>query len=459
MKTKLEQVREGAFREYRAKTPGSARLDQEARGYLPGGDTRTTVYFGPYPVYMERGEGCRLFDHDGNQYLDFQNNYTSLIHGHAHPATTEAGRAEMLKGTIYGAPTQIQVTHAARLRGRIPGLERVRYCNSGTEATMMALRAARAFSGRELVVKMDGGYHGSHDQAEVNLIPDLESDGPPRPHVERGVPACTLEGVLISPFNDLEALEGILAAHRDRVAALIVEPVMGAAGLINPEPGYLQGLRELTQRYGVLLILDEIITFRLHPGGVQTREGIVPDLTTLGKIIGGGLPVGAFGGRAEVMAVFDPASPRALGHGGTFNGNGITLAAGLATLEAYDQAACDRLNGLGERCRQGFEKALASQGIKAALSGQGSLLALHWGEGEPVNARGAVLGARAHAPLYQLLHLSLVNRGIHTAARGMYVLSTAMGEGDVDRAVEAFGESLGTLRPVIEEGWPNLLKD
>ena len=252
-------------------------------------------------------------------------------------------------------------------------------------------------------------------------------------------------------------MEELLAGHQDRVAALIVEPIMGASGLLNPAPGYLEGLREMTQRFGVLLIFDEIITFRLHGGGLQAREKILPDLTTLGKIIGGGMPVGAFCGREEIMAVFDPTKPDFVSHGGTFNGNNVTLAAGLATLEAYDQEAVDRLNSLGDRFRRGFAQALEAAGLLGRLSGQGSLAGLHWGESAPQNAKQSVSGARANGELYRLLHLSLVNRGVHSAARGMYVLSTAMTEAEVDQAQEAVRESLAVLRPVVEEGWPHLL--
>ena len=188
MTTILEETNQKVLSEFIARTGRSAGLDKKARAYLPGGDTRTTVYYAPYPVYMERGEGCRLYDCDGNEYLDFLNNYTSLIHGHAHPAVTRAAQAEMEKGAIFGAPAEIQFVHAEHLCRRIPGLDSIRYCNSGTEATMFALRAARAFTGRDLIVKMDGGYHGSHDVAEVNLTPDLETSGMPRPQVEWGGP-------------------------------------------------------------------------------------------------------------------------------------------------------------------------------------------------------------------------------------------------------------------------------
>jgi len=452
---KLEQRIEAAFVE---KTRRSKELNQRARSALPGGDTRSTVHYFPYPVYMARGRGCRLDDHDGHEYLDFLNNYTSLIHGHAHPRLVEAAGKAMEKGTVFGAPAEIQFIHAEHLCGRVPGLESVRYCNSGTEATMFALRAARAFTGRDVILKMDGGYHGTHDLAEINVTADLETEGAPRTRLEPGVPACLAEGVLVVPFNDLEAVEGLLSKRGGEIAAVVVEPIMGAGGLINPRPGYLEGLRRLTQRFQVLLIFDEVISFRLAWGGVQAREGIRPDLTALGKIIGGGFPVGAFGGRAEIMALFDPARPGRLGHGGTFNGNNVTLAAGLAALELYDRPAVDRLNALGDRLRLGLEEALESAGLKGRITGEGSLLGLHWGDEPPLNAREAGLGAREYRRLFRLVHLQLVNRGIHSAPRGMYVVSTPMTEKEVGVLVEVFGETLDLVKPAVAETWPGLVK-
>lgn len=459
MSSKLAEIYSEIELEYLDRTSVSRELNDQAKGVMPGGDTRSTVHFAPHPAYMVRGGGCRMWDADGHEYIDALSNYTSLIHGHAHPALTAAAAAEMERGTIYGAPSRIQISHAAHLCRRVPGLERVRYCNSGTEATMFALRAARAFTGRELIIKMDGGYHGTHDQAEVNLKPDVETDGPPRTIAPRGVPGCTESGVLIAPFNDVPAMAALLAEHGPDVAAVIVEPMMGAGGLIEAAPGYLAALRELTREHGSLLIFDEVITFRLHHGGLQSEVGVNPDLTCLAKIIGGGMPIGAFGGRAEVMAVFDPHVEKPVGHGGTFNGNSISLAAGLAGLDLYDQPAVERLNGLGNRLKAGFRTALRHNGIAAVITGRGSLLNVHFGPSRPANARQAALGSARHAPLLRALHLAMVNRGVHSAPRGMYITSTPMKETDIDRISADFGQTLERLKPGIAQGWPELITD
>lgn len=453
----LEKISRQIEQTFLARTGKSRERDQLARMYLPGGDTRSTLYYSPYPIYMQYGSGCRLYDWDGNAYLDFLNNYSSQIHGHAHPEITQAACKEMAKGTIFGAPAEIQFLHARHLCERVPGIDSVRYCNSGTEATMLALRAARAFTGKDAIIKMDGGYHGTHDVAEVNLVADTEACGLPSHNIGRGVPACIGADVIIAPFNDLNVMESLLDRHKDRLAALIVEPIMGAAGLLNPHPGYLRGLRELTRRFDILLIFDEIITFRLNRGGMQAIEEVTPDLTTLGKIIGGGFPVGAFGGRADIMTVFDPASPRAVSHGGTFNGNNVTLAAGLVALEMYDQASIKRLNLLGDRLRHGFTHVLKSAGILGHLSGRGSLMSLHLGRDMPRNAAEAARGAGANKSLLRVLHLQLANLGVHSAPRGMYIVSTPMSEEEVDHAVGAFEEALELLKPAIKESWPHLL--
>jgi glutamate-1-semialdehyde 2,1-aminomutase len=452
-----QAIAKNIYDRYEQRTKGSKTHDDIAKNYLPGGDTRSTVYYGPHPTYMVRGEGCHLWDCDGNDYLDFLGNYTSIIHGHAHPKIIAAAQAQLQKGTIFGAPSEIQYIHAKHLCERVPSMDTLRYCNSGTEATQFALRGARAFTGRDVIMKMDGGYHGTHDVAEVNLRPDVAADWLPSKHVEPGVPACTMEDVVICPFNDLEAAETILKEYNDRLAAIIVEPIMGAAGVIEPLPGFLEGLRALADRYGVLLIFDEIITFRLNRGGMQAIEGVIPDMTTLGKIIGGGLPVGAFGGRKDVMGIFDPNHTRTVNHGGTFNGNNVTLGAGLATLELYDQAAIDRINELGDRLREGFRDAFKTTGIKGCTSGRGSLLNVHWRADKPRNAKESALAAAAAGELVKLLHLEMINRGIYGATRGMFVVSTAMAEADIDKALEAFQATLQLLKPFVAETAPQLL--
>jgi glutamate-1-semialdehyde 2,1-aminomutase len=455
--TKSEKIKQEIFQTYGEKTRGSKACDDKAKRCLPGGDTRTATYFFPYPPYMTEGRGCHLYDCDGNEYIDFLNNYTSLIHGHAHPRIVAAAKAQLEKGTVLGSPAEIQFRHAEHLCGRVPSFEAVRYCNSGTEATLFAIRAARAHTKKDAIVKMDGGYHGSHDVVDVNVTPDISGAEHPAAHLERGVPQSVLNDVVIVPFNDLGAAEKALSAHRDRLAALIVEPVMGAGGGIPPEPGYLKGLRELTQKYGVLLIFDEIISFRMHAGGMQAREGVTPDLTALGKIIGGGFPVGAFGGKREIMERFAPFHAENLAHSGTFNGNNITMAAGLAAMELYDQAAADRLNALGDRMRSGFKQAMARTGIHGQVLGLGSVVVVMWRTGRNTKARHSVESVIAAGALPAFLHLEMLNRGIYFAGRGMFAVSTPMTEKEIDRTVEAFGGALDKLKPVVAAELPHLL--
>ncbi len=442
---------------YATRTQISKQYDQDAKEQLPGGSTRAATYYLPYPVYMQWGEGCALYDVDGNAYLDFHNNYTSLIHGHAHPPTVTAVEHQLMSGTVRGAPSTVVIEHARLLRRRIASLELVRYCNSGTEATMFAIRAARAYTRKDIVIKVDGAYHGTHDMVEVNVWAD-PSQEVPVPRIEsRGVPANVLENIAIVPFNSLPAMEEALIRHKGKVAAVIVEPLMNGAGEIPPLPGYLRSLRELCTRHNVLLVFDEVVTFRLSTGGMQEIEGIEADLTALGKIIGGGFPVGAFGGRRDIMSVFDPTMPNSISHSGTFNGNDVTMAAGLATLQCYDQQQICKVNQLGERLRQGLNLAFRTAGIVGQAIGMGSLSTIHWREGPIVTARDAARGASRSADLYKLLHLEMMNRGIFFPRRGQLSISTAMSQQHVSRAIEEFAATLEMLRPYVAEVTPHLL--
>ena len=457
MRDNSEQISRKILDTYRRRTPGSKAHDQKAARYLPGGDTRAATYIAPYPVYMEEGRGCYLFDVDGNKYLDLLGNYTSLIHGHAFPAIVEAIQEQAAKGTVFGSAGDIQYLHAEHLCRRIPGMDKIRYCNSGTEATLFAIRAARAFTGRDGIIKMDGGYHGGHDLAEVNIVPDVESEGPPRASARAGVPASVLQEVRVVSFNDLEAVESLLETDADRIAAIIVEPVLGAGGVIPAQKGYLAGLREMADRYGVLLIFDEVITLRLDTGGMQRLTGVRPDLTSLGKIIGGGLPVGAFGGRADIMARFDPAHPRAIFHSGTFNAANIVMAAGLSALEALDQATIDRINALGEGLKKGLRDAFKQTGLRGQVTGIGSLNQIHWCDTPLNNARESGRALKAVAELPGLLHLEMMNRGIYCAKRGMFVVSTPMKDEDIDRTAADFAEALAMLKSYVADRFPQLI--
>ena len=417
---------------YTARTPASRALYQRARRVLPGGDTRTGTFHLPYPLFISHGEGPRLWDADGHVYLDLLNNFTSLVHGHAHPDVVQAMARQDGHGTAHGTANALQVELAETVSARVPSVERLRFCNSGTEATLGALRAAKAFTGRSRIMKMAGGYHGSHDQVAVGASAPF--DGP----VPIGLSPGAVSEVLLGRFNDLEYTADLVRRHHHDLAAVIVEPMLGS-GAIVAEREFLHGLRAVTAECGVLLILDEVITFRLAIGGLQQVFGVSPDLTTFGKIIGGGLPVGAFGGRADIMATYDPTRRGTISHSGTFNGNAATMAAGLATLARYDEAAVAALNATGDAFRARLNGLVREAGVEAVVVGYGSLMQLHFRAEVPRTPETAATG---DTRLVKLMHLALLTRGLFTATRGLMVLSTPMTVADLDIAASALADAL-----------------
>ncbi|MEZ5292273.1 MAG: aminotransferase class III-fold pyridoxal phosphate-dependent enzyme [Vicinamibacterales bacterium] len=419
---------------YRAATPASRALFERAARVLPGGDTRTGTFHPPYPLFVSRGDGCTLWDADGQPRLDTLYNFTSLLHGHAWPPAVAALARQAARGTVHGTANGLQVALAERLAARVPSIERVRFCNSGTEATMGALRAARAFTGRPAILKMAGGYHGSHDAAAVGMG---DAAGALPPGVAPGVAA----DVVVGRYNDLAHTSALIRENRDRLAAVIVEPMLGS-GAILADRAFLHGVRAVTAECGVLLVLDEVITFRLGTGGLQGVFAITPDLTSFGKIIGGGLPVGAFGGRADVMATFDPSRANAVQHSGTYNGNAATMAAGLAALEAYGADEVARLNATGDGLRARLNTAIARSGTDAVVTGYGSLMQLHF-TAPPVS--GPADAARADARLTRLMHLALANRGVFSSTRQLYVLPTVVTPEALDGFERAFGDALAVV--------------
>ena len=293
----------------------------------------------------------------------------------------------------------MQLALAEEITRRIPSMQRVRFANSGTEAVMNALRVARAFTGRAKFLKMEGGYHGSYDPVEISIAPgpDGPVGGAGEPD-EIGLSPALIGEVVVAPFNDLETTVGLIEEHREDLAAVIVEPMMGAGGMIPADQRYLDGLRAATTEHRVLLIFDEIISFRLAPGGAQQLYGIEPDLTTVGKIIGGGLPIGAFGGRSDVMALFDPRRPDRMTHAGTFNGSPICMAAGLASLALLTPSEIGRINGLGDRLRDGFQAGFTATGIRGRVTGQGSLVPDPFGRWRGAQLPGRRAGAYMVSP-------------------------------------------------------------
>ncbi|HET9851531.1 MAG TPA: aspartate aminotransferase family protein [Candidatus Limnocylindrales bacterium] len=409
---------------YLARTPGSAALFERAARSLPGGSTRTTIFSAPYPPYMVRGEGIRTWDVDGNEYRDFLGNYTSLILGHAHPEVVAAVEAQVRRGSAFAAPTETEVELAEEIRRRLPSIEKIRFTNSGTEATMFALRAARAYTGRDVIAKFDSAYHGTHDTVLA---------GTP------GVPDATSGLVLELPWGDAAGVERALVGRERDVAAIIIEPVQGAGGVRAAEPSFLHFLRELTDRIGALLVFDEVIAFRIGPNGAQGRlGGVRPDLTTLGKIIGGGYASGAFGGREDVMRQFDARQPGSLVHGGTFNGNPVAAAAGLATLRHLTPERYAALEAAGDRLRSGLTAAFEREGIQATVGGIASIFQVY-----PAPDLEAPEGLTPQSAMF----LGLLVDGFHLAPRGMGALATPATDADLDALTASVVRRLGDLQP------------
>jgi glutamate-1-semialdehyde 2,1-aminomutase len=426
----------------------SEALFEEAQRHLPGGVNSPVRAFkgvGGTPLFIDRGAGSRIWDADGNEYVDYVGSWGPLIAGHAHPEVVQAVRRAAERGTSYGAPTEAEVRLAALVKEAVPSIELVRFVNSGTEATMSAIRAARGYTGREVVIKFDGGYHGHADGLLVQAgSGPLTLGAPDSPGVPAGAAAATLS----LPFNDLSAVAAAFDARPGQVAAVIVEPVAGNMGVVPPAPGFLQGLRDLCTRSGALLILDEVMTgFRLAWGGAQERFGVTPDLTTLGKIVGGGLPVGAYGGRRDVMEGIAPLGP--VYQAGTLSGNPLAMAAGLATLQLVRRPGqYERLEALSARLEAGLSRAARSvaesESLRFCSNRVGSMLTGFFCPGPVTDYASALTADRARYGRF--FHLML-RRGVYLAPSQFEAafVSLAHSEADVDYTVDAAADAFREL--------------
>lgn len=434
---------------YEQRTTTSATMAREARRWLPGGDSRATLHHEPYPLFLDRSEAGRVTDVDGNEYIDLTGNHSALVHGNRPAPVVEAVIAQLDRGTCFPAPTQPQVDFARELVLRVPSVESVRFANSGTEATMHAIRGARAATGRHRIAKVEGAYHGSQDDVFVSIHPTSAEAGPvDRPAAtpkSRGLRRGTLDDTLVLPFNRPEQASALIREAGSELAAVLVEPVMGSAGMLAADDDYLVALRDATTAAGALLILDEVITFRLAPGGAQELSGVRPDITCYGKMIGGGLPLGAFGGRADILDLYDPTGdgPEVV-HSGSLNANPLSLVAGLAAVRALTSEAISALNARGDRLRAGWARAGADAGVPLTVTGRGSLLGLHFTAGPVREIRDTWSEDRA---LGHAVFLSMMNEGLLIDPRGVSCLSTATTDDDVDRAVDALGGVLERLGP------------
>lgn len=447
--------------QYRSWSPKSEQLSHRARKVFPGGDTRASAHYGPYPLVMDKAQGCHLYDVDGHEIIDFMNNFTSLIHGHAHPAVVQAVSEQVALGSAYAAPSLNQIELAELIAERISSIEQLRFCSSGSEATLMALRCARAHTGRQKIMKMEGGYHGSYELAEVSLVPYPERRGaldhPISLPLDKSIPDSVLEDTVVCPYNEPELAKALIREHADELAAVIVEPVLGSMGMVAATAEFLRALRSETEKQAIVLIFDEVITLRLSGGGAQAIHGIAPDLTSMGKIIGGGLPVGAIGGKRELMQIFSPDSRESVFHASTFSGNALTMAAGFAAMSHFTDTEAKRLNWLGDKLREGFNLILHQNGIFGQAIGSGSLTNLHLTDEPLHDSRDALAGMAGAGHISRLLHLGMLRRGIMSASRLMYCISTPMGEDEVTAAITALNETLIELRPFIKQERPELL--
>ncbi|AGB36160.1 aspartate aminotransferase family protein [Natronococcus occultus] len=416
---------------YRNQSTQSARLAERAREVLPGGDTRSVTYHRPYPTFFTEASGAQVTTADGEELLDFLNNYTQSVLGHAPGPVVEAACDRLERGNDVAAPNEDIVELAERLVERVRSVERVRFTNSGTEATMNAIRAAMAWTDRDRVLKVRGGYHGTHDTVEVAV----GHEG-----VTAGIPSSVEQRVDAVRFNDVEALKERFERSGDEYACFILEPIAGVAGMIPATEAYLEAARDLTEATETVLIFDEVMSFRLAPGGAQERYGIEPDLTAFGKLIGGGLPVGAFGGRVDLMEQFDPETG-VLNHSGTFNGNPATMAAGVALLDHFGADRIKTVNERGDRLRDRLESVGETADVPIRITGDGSLFQIHFTDERVTDLKNSTAGD----PPSEQLFLRLRNEGVLIAPRGMGNLSTALDQRDLDTFVDTFATAVEAI--------------
>jgi glutamate-1-semialdehyde 2,1-aminomutase len=434
MNASLDAALTEAEARFVAANPISASRHATARGALPGGNTRTVLHFDPFPLAWSRGEGTILEDLDGHRYVDFLGEYSAGFYGHSHPQILDAIRTALANGIVLGGPNRYEAELAALLQKRFPSLQKLRFCNSGTESNLFALQTARAVSGREKIMVFGGGYHGGvfyfrSGGMKLNLPFDW----------------------VIAPFNETERTLSLLRQHRDGLAAVLVEPMQGSGGCIPADPAFLLALRQACTENNIILIFDEVMTSRLSTGGMQAAVGVTPDMTTLGKYLGGGLSFGAFGGREDIMQHFDPERADSWPHAGTFNNNVLSMAAGLTGLrDLCTGDAVAALNLKGERLRNGITALAERHAVPMLATGCGSFANIHFSDHPIVKPRDIdPAGEGKRKLLYKLMHLDLIAAGQFLARRGYIALNLAMKDADIDGFLAAIEEFIVTRRQLL----------
>ncbi|MDY0885055.1 aspartate aminotransferase family protein [Dongia soli] len=433
MNSSLETALAEAESRFIAANPGSAERHKAASQAMPGGNTRTVLHFDPFPLAWRRGEGAVLEDIDGHRYIDFLGEYSAGLYGHSNPVILEAVRDALADGIVLGGPNAYEAGLASVLQERFPSLELLRFCNSGTEANMFAIQTARAATRRSKVMVFEGGYHGGVFYFR-----------------QGGMPLNLPIDWVIAPYNDIEGSLDLIKKHGKDLAAVLVEPMLGS-GCLPADPAFLLALRESCTAHGIVLIFDEVMTSRLSTGGLQAALRITPDMTTLGKYIGGGMSFGAFGGRRDLMQRFDPARADAWPHAGTFNNNVLTMSAGLTGLtKIYTGEAVARLNAKGDRLRNGINDLARRHEAPLLATGHGSFVGLHFSD-RPVTRPQDIdpAGEPKRKALHKLIHLDFIAAGIYMARRGYMALMLPLSDADIEKFLAATDEFMQSRQQVL----------
>lgn len=428
---------------------------RQACEVIPGGVSRNTVFRKPFPHYADKASGCYITDIDGTERIDFANNMAALIHGHAHPAIVDAVTRQIQKGTAYTLASEIEVAFAQLLSKRVRGFEKIRFVNSGTEAVMAMIKASRAYTGRPKIAKAEGTYHGTYDFAEVSQTANPSNwgdlDNPASVPLVYGTPKGVLDDVVIFPFNDIERTIAILDKHAGQIACVLIDPVPHRVGLIPGKKEYIEALHDWTRRNGALLAFDEVVTFRVNYGGAQENYTVTPDITALGKIIGGGFPVGAIAGRSEVMKVLDPREPNLrFPHSGTFSANPVTMTAGYVAMELFDREAVAKLNALTDKAVCQIREVIRLADVPVSVTGAGSMFRFHLTPAPPVSYREAYQTKEAVAVINELLDYMYFTEKILMINTFSCMFSTALTQNETDRLSEGLFRAFKALKRKIE---------
>lgn len=434
MNVSLDAALTEAQNRYSAANPASLARHEAARNAMPGGNTRTVLHYSPFPLAWSRGEGAVLTDLDGHSYVDYLGDYSAGLYGHSNPKIQSALKKAIEDGTVLGGPNIYEAELASLLKSRFPSLQSLRFCNSGTEANVFALMTAQAHTGRKKVMVFDGGYHGGVLYFGYGGIPiNLPLDW------------------VIAPYNDLDGTLNLIRQHGGELAAILIEPMLGSGGCLPARKDFLGALRQAASELDIILIFDEVMTSRLSSGGLQATLGVTPDMTTLGKYLGGGSSFGAFGGRADIMGHYDPEKPNYWPHAGTFNNNVLSMAAGLTGLrDIYTPEVAMALNAKGDRLRKALNALAEKHGVALSSTGIGSFVGIHFAKDigdQPIYANAQEEIRRSK--LYELMHLDFIAAGLFFARRGYIALSLALTDGDIERFVAVMDEFITARKPLL----------